>query len=312
MTTHRHLPMVPMLVVGAMLLSACEHSPLQPAPPRPNQRPIITSLTANPSPVSAGLPCVLTVEATDPDGDVLSYAWQVSAGQLSGTGATVTWTAPMETGVAHVSVEVSDAHSGKASRSLDIQVTSQTLNNRNPVITEVTVSPAVVFVGDSAQIEVKAEDPDGDPLTYAWTKSGGTLRGQGPAVTWISPNASGDFILSVSVSDGRGGSALRYIAITVKVNNGDPVIESLTANPTTIRIGETTTLTVRATDPNGDPLSYYWSAVAGVFLGSGPTVQWTAPSGPVCCAPGPYEIKATVTDTKGGTSEKSVIVYVII
>ncbi len=46
--------------------------------------------------------------ATDPNGDPLTYNWSVSSGNLSGSGSSVTWSAPSVEGVVTVSVTVTD------------------------------------------------------------------------------------------------------------------------------------------------------------------------------------------------------------
>lgn len=89
--------------------------------------------------------------------------------------------------------------------------------------------------------------------------------------------------------------------------NTRPVIASLTADPAAIYTEETTTLTVTATDGDGDPLTYGWSATDGSFntdTGAGP-VMWRAPN-----AVGTYTITVTVNDGKGGEVKKTVDVQV--
>ena len=51
---------------------------------------------------------------------------------------------------------------------------------------------------------------------------------------------------------------------------------SCSANPTTIAIGEPSTITMTATDPQGWPMTYSWSATGGQLSGSGTTATLTA------------------------------------
>ena len=81
-----------------------------------NRPPVINSLSANPDSVSVDLDSssTLTVTASDPEGDLVSFYWTASAGSFDvDTGATVTWTAPDEAMQSFVSVQASDG--GKAS-----------------------------------------------------------------------------------------------------------------------------------------------------------------------------------------------------
>jgi hypothetical protein len=56
-------------------------------------------------------------------------------------------------------------------------------------------------------VHCDVDDPDGDKLTYLWRATGGKITGEGSTVGWTSPGVSGDYTLTVVVSDGRGGNA---------------------------------------------------------------------------------------------------------
>lgn len=78
--------------------------------------------------------------------------------------------------------------------------------NSAPVITSVT-GPTSVEVGKSASYACNATDPDGDGLTYAWSRTAGALsQTTGKTVTWTAPSTSGGATISVTVSDGRKGT----------------------------------------------------------------------------------------------------------
>ncbi|UCE66058.1 MAG: PKD domain-containing protein [Candidatus Zixiibacteriota bacterium] len=75
--------------------------------------------------------------------------------------------------------------------------------------------------------------------------------------------------------------------------NYAPVIESITADPDTVNILETTRLSCLATDQNNDILVYSWSAPDGEFpiSSSGTIVLWQAPPDT-----GTYSVTASVSD----------------
>ena len=78
-------------------------------------------------------------------------------------------------------------------------------------------------------------------------------------------------------------------------------------DPCTVEVGKVTTVTADAQDPDGDPLSYRWSANSGSF--TSPTNRqspWTAPT-----VVGPVPVTVTVNDGRGGTASASVTIQVI-
>ena len=77
--------------------------------------------------------------------------------------------------------------------------------------------------------------------------------------------------------------------------------------PCTVEVGRTSTVTADASDPDGDPLRYKWSAPAGKLSNpSDRQTPWTAPM-----QEGPVPITVTVDDGKGGTDSDTVTVQVI-
>jgi hypothetical protein len=86
------------------------------------------------------------------------------------------------------------------------------------------------------------------------------------------------------------------------VENSDPVINKITVDPPYISVGTTTTITVDASDPDGDNLSYHWSVALGDILGSGYQVRYTAA---FCCV-GVNTINVEVRDSKGAITRGTI------
>jgi hypothetical protein len=104
-----------MLILSLMLAGATgcsDDDPANPVSPS-NHNPLVSRVAVVPSTVSAGEQAIVSCEASDPDGDALSYSWSSSAGQISGSGSIVTWTAPQITGDYSISCTVSDGHGGE-------------------------------------------------------------------------------------------------------------------------------------------------------------------------------------------------------
>jgi hypothetical protein len=87
--------------------------------------------------------------------------------------------------------------------------------------------------------------------------------------------------------------------------NESPVISSVTANPTEIVVGKSTTITAVAADPDDDPITYAWTASDGTISGSGNQVTWTSSKS------GSATINLTVSDNRGGQTTGSVTVSVL-
>jgi len=87
--------------------------------------------------------------------------------------------------------------------------------NVSPVVVSVVINPTAVDPGQTANVAVTATDADSDPLTYVYIVNGGAINGMGPMVQWIAPSTSGAYSLTVTVSDGQGGTAQGNGALTV-------------------------------------------------------------------------------------------------
>ena len=84
--------------------------------------------------------------------------------------------------------------------------------------------------------------------------------------------------------------------------NNEPVIDKVTIDPIFIRVGTSTTITVDASDPDGDLLSYSWAVALGDIIGSGKQVRYTAA---FCCV-GINTINLVVTDSRGASVSQTI------
>ena len=161
--------------------------------------------------------------------------------------------------------------------------------------------------GDIVTVRVRASDPDGDPLTYTWTASGGRVDGTGAEVRWNSAGTtSGVYTVGVKVDDGRGGTASCGVDIRVEPRPNRPPVISCSADRSTVLVGERVHITAVASDPDNDPLTYSWRTNGGQIIGSGASVELDT-SG---VAPGHYTVTGRVDDGRRGAADCTVEVDV--
>ena len=98
--------------------------PAPPAAVAPANRPPVVKVQCDPSTVEVGRTSTCTADATDPDGDMLTYSWKTPQGTLASPAERQTlWTAPQQEGTVPVTVTVSDGKGGMATATANIQVT---------------------------------------------------------------------------------------------------------------------------------------------------------------------------------------------
>lgn len=95
-------------------------------------------------------------------------------------------------------------------------------------------------------------------------------------------------------------------ADSVSPENQPPTLVSLVADPVAAPVGAVCTIKARATDPNGDELTYEWTAAPGYVTGEGREVSLTVGS---CCVGGNV-VFVTVKDGRGGETQGTVVVGV--
>jgi peptidoglycan-associated lipoprotein len=82
---------------------------------------------------------------------------------------------------------------------------------------------------------------------------------------------------------------------------------SVTANPPVVEPGGNTNLSAQATDPDGDPLTFRWTAPSGTFSNpNAPNTTFTAPN-----TEGNVPVQLAVQDNRGGATTASITIPVV-
>jgi PKD repeat protein len=237
---------------------------------------------------------VLTFDASsssDPNGDPLTYAWAFSdGGAANGTTTTHAFSAE---GIYSVTLTVSDNQGGTDSATQTVTISLAA--NQAPVA--LLTGPTVGTVGQVLTFHNNgSSDPDGDPLTYAWTFSDGGAA-NGPSTTHAF-SAEGSYTATLTVSDNRGGIASASLTVTISLAPNQPPVAVITG-PAVGTVNQALTFNAgSSSDPDGDPLTYAWSFSEG-GTASGPTTTRTYG------AVGSYTVTLTVSDNQGGVGSAS-------
>ncbi|MCK4843807.1 MAG: hypothetical protein KAS83_02415 [Dehalococcoidia bacterium] len=276
-----------------------------------NHRPAIASLEAPERVLLLGS-CQIVCNATDRDRDELSYNWSASGGNISGTGASVNWTAPQSLGSYNVTVTVTDGHGGKVMEQVTIEVRA----NRPPTITSLVADADWTLLLGSIQVTCDASDPDGDELSYEWATDGGDISGTGAVVNWTAPEKVGTYNITVTVTDGHGMEGT-WPSLPLSATTGTPpTIEDLivTAEHKYLKtttygymVGKTKEYDIECSvSDTSVGVSYDWSCDGGEISGEGSTITWTAPNESAY-----FTVTVMVSDVADNSVSKSVVLRVV-
>lgn len=149
------------------------------------------------------------------------------------------------------------------------------------VINTLTATPPVFRPGNDSELSVSATDGSGGILSYAWSAPFGSLSSpSGNPVTWTAPDATGSFLVKVTVSNAAGSTAVGYVSLLVSVSPSGPIITNV--NPADVWVGDSVRIT-------GAGFGAFQGSSAVTVLGFAATVtSWTdtvifatVPAGPV-------------------------------
>ena len=175
-----------------------------------NHAPVISSIIANPENICPNDSSVITCNATDQDGDSLNYSWTKTGGTITGSGKTITWTAPASADIYTITCIVSDGKGGEDSKSTNITVlpsvgnklfleSGGTLNGTsiNPSNPTLTVNSGGSITG-TLKVQAIYSGPSSNVVPFGYTPSWGSHSSS--YVTVISDLPVGTFTYDVSIN----------------------------------------------------------------------------------------------------------------
>lgn len=177
----------------------------------------------------------------------------------------------------------------------EIKSNSISIKNAPPVITRVKLMPEVFKPGDLLSVEVSGTDPDGDDVAFffEWTING-QPAGSGRSIE--SPVKKGDKV-QVKITPFDGEDSGRSGTLSNTIRNMPPMIID---NRNFTFDGTVLTHTVKAIDPDGDPITYSLKdAPPGMTINpSTGLTTWIVPAG----LKGKGSYTAVAKDPEGGES----------
>jgi PKD repeat protein len=245
-----------------------------------------------------GSPIELRGSGTDPDGDPLTYAWDLDQDGIFETpGQVVTYIWP-DDGVYNVTLQVGDGQGGVATDDATV-----TVNNVSPIA---DAGPdRTVDEGEIVTFTGAATDPGADTFIFEWDFDYDgvvfNVEATGQTVTTIFSGAPPDYVVALRVTDDDNGVGLDTAQVTV--GNSPPTADA--GGPYTGGEGNLIALTGSGTDPNDDPLTYDWDLDHdGDFETPGQVVTYSWPDD------GDYTVTLRVDDGRGGVATDDATVTV--
>jgi len=179
-----------------------------------NALPGVTDVRIEPQAPTSGSTVRAIAQGQDADGDSLKlkYRWYVNDLPVAGESESLTLTGVKKGSWVHVTVHPNDGFADGAWRdSPRYQVVNGLPVVKSVVPKELTPERRFIY-------RIVADDPDGDPLTYALTKapSGMVLRGE--TLEWQVPEESigANVEAVVVISDNDGGQTVQNISMTIQ------------------------------------------------------------------------------------------------
>ena len=178
-----------------------------------------------------------------------------------------------------------------------------------PVTYQCAASPASVYPGDPITITGTPTNlnPKKNP-TYTWTGNNGVKVTGDNTTGNVDTNGlnPGSYTVTGHVSQGQKAGQFADCTANFEVKQFEPPTISCSANPTTLKPGDSSTITAQGVSPQNRPLTYTYSTSAGQINGSNNTATLNTSGAPA----GPITVTCNVADDKGQTASTTTSVNI--
>lgn len=177
-----------------------------------------------------------------------------------------------------------------------------------PVTYSCSANPASVFPGDPVSITGTASNLNPKKTaTYSWSGQGVKVTGD-TATANVDTNGlnPGSYTVTGHVSEGQKPGQFADCTANFTVKQFEPPTVSCSANPSTVKPGDTSTITATGVSPQNRPLTYSYTASSGQISGTGNSATLTTTGAPA----GAITVTCNVADDKGQTASATTTVNV--
>ena len=178
-----------------------------------------------------------------------------------------------------------------------------------PVMYQCAASPASVYPGDPVTITGTATNLNPKKNgTYSWTGNNGVKVTGDSATGNVDTNGlnPGSYTVTGHVSQGQKAGQFADCTANFEVKQFEPPTISCSADPSTVKPGDSATITAQGVSPQNRPLTYTYSASSGQVNGTNNTATLATSGAPA----GPITVTCNVADDKGQTASTTTTVNV--
>ena len=178
-----------------------------------------------------------------------------------------------------------------------------------PVTYQCAASPASVYPGDPVTVTGTAGNLNPKKnATYSWTGNNGVKITGDTNTGSVDTNGlnPGSYTVTGHLSQGQKAGQFADCTANFEVKQFEPPTISCSANPTTVKPGDSSTITAQGVSPQNRPLTYTYSTSAGQVSGNNTTATLNTSGAPA----GPITVTCNVSDDKGQTASSTTTVNV--
>ena len=175
-----------------------------------------------------------------------------------------------------------------------------------PITLACNATPPTIYAGEQLTATATAgsiSTKKHTEVVYSWSGSGVTGNGSTATIATETLNP-GSYTAKVEVKEGKKGKEglkpgeTAECSASFTVKEFEPPTVSCLANPSTLKPGDTSTITCTGASPQNRPLTYTYSATAGTITGVGSTATFSSAGAPT----GQVGITCNAADDKNHTA----------